>query len=81
VPLVLGVADSLREAGIATFGPSADAARIEGSKAFAKDVMAQAGVRTAHSEIVDSPALLDAALDRFGPNWVVKDDGLAAGKG
>ncbi|GHP16948.1 phosphoribosylamine--glycine ligase [Rhodococcus sp. NKCM2511] len=81
VPLVLGVADSLREAGIATFGPSADAARIEGSKAFAKDVMAKAGVRTAHSEIVDSPALLDAALDRFGPNWVVKDDGLAAGKG
>ena len=81
VPLVLGVADALREAGIAAFGPSADAARIEGSKAFAKDVMAAAGVRTAHSEIVDSPALLDAALDRFGPNWVVKDDGLAAGKG
>ncbi len=81
VPLVLGVADALREAGIATFGPSAAAARIEGSKAFAKDVMAVAGVRTAHSEIVDSPAKLDAALDRFGPNWVVKDDGLAAGKG
>ncbi len=81
VPLVLGVADALREAGIATFGPSAAAARIEGSKAFAKDVMAAAGVRTAHSEIVDSPAKLDAALDRFGPNWVVKDDGLAAGKG
>ncbi|QCB50098.1 phosphoribosylamine--glycine ligase [Rhodococcus sp. PAMC28707] len=81
VPLVLGVADALREAGIATFGPSAEAARIEGSKAFAKDVMAAAGVRTAHSEIVDSPAKLDAALDRFGPNWVVKDDGLAAGKG
>lgn len=81
VPLVLGVADALREAGIAAFGPSADAARIEGSKAFAKDVMAAAGVRTAHSEIVDSPALLDGALDRFGPHWVVKDDGLAAGKG
>ncbi|ORI15406.1 phosphoribosylamine--glycine ligase [Rhodococcus sp. 1168] len=81
VPLVLGVADALREAGITTFGPSAAAARIEGSKAFAKDVMAVAGVRTAHSEIVDSPAKLDAALDRFGPNWVVKDDGLAAGKG
>ncbi|KZF11067.1 phosphoribosylamine--glycine ligase [Rhodococcus sp. EPR-157] len=81
VPLVLGVADSLREAGIATFGPSAAAARIEGSKAFAKDVMAAAGVRTAHSEIVDTPAKLDEALDRFGPNWVVKDDGLAAGKG
>ncbi|MFC4603598.1 phosphoribosylamine--glycine ligase [Rhodococcus kronopolitis] len=81
VPLVLGVADAVREAGFACFGPSADAARIEGSKAFAKDVMAAAGVRTAHSEIVDNPAHLDEALDRFGPNWVVKDDGLAAGKG
>jgi phosphoribosylamine--glycine ligase len=86
VPLVLGVADALRSAGIATFGPSKDAARIEGSKAFAKDVMAVAGVRTATSEIVDNPAHLDAALDRFGPAagqraWVVKDDGLAAGKG
>ncbi|WP_227998269.1 phosphoribosylamine--glycine ligase [Nocardia australiensis] len=81
VPLVLGVADAVRAAGIACFGPSADAARIEGSKAFAKDVMSAAGVRTAHSEIVDNPADLDAALDRFGPTWVVKDDGLAAGKG
>jgi phosphoribosylamine--glycine ligase len=86
VPLVLGVADALRKAGIATFGPSKDAARIEGSKAFAKDVMSVAGVRTATSEIVDNPGHLDAALDRFGPAagqqaWVVKDDGLAAGKG
>lgn len=81
VPLVLGVADALREAGVATFGPSAQAARIEGSKAFAKDVMAAAGVRTARAEVVDSPAELDGALDRFGPTWVVKDDGLAAGKG
>jgi len=86
VPLVLGVADAVRAAGIACFGPSRDAARIEGSKAFAKDVMATAGVRTAGSEIVDTPARLDAALDRFGPPtgqraWVVKDDGLAAGKG
>ncbi|NLG56025.1 MAG: phosphoribosylamine--glycine ligase [Rhodococcus sp.] len=81
VPLVLGVADAVREAGIACFGPSAAAARIEGSKAFAKDVMAAAGVRTAHSEIVDNPGKLDEALDRFGPHWVVKDDGLAAGKG
>ncbi|MFC8043475.1 phosphoribosylamine--glycine ligase [Nocardia sp. NPDC057353] len=81
VPLVLGVADAVRAAGIACFGPSAAAARIEGSKAFAKDVMAAAGVRTAHSEVVDNPADLDAALDRFGPTWVVKDDGLAAGKG
>ena len=86
VPLVIGVADAVRAAGIACFGPSAQAARIEGSKAFAKDVMAAAGVRTAGSETVDSPAVLDAALDRFGPAagqqaWVVKDDGLAAGKG
>ncbi|WP_271037803.1 phosphoribosylamine--glycine ligase [Rhodococcus rhodochrous] len=81
VPLVLGVADAVRAAGIPCFGPSAAAARIEGSKAFAKDVMAAAGVRTAHSEVVDTPATLDEALDRFGPTWVVKDDGLAAGKG
>ncbi|MFT3716778.1 MAG: phosphoribosylamine--glycine ligase [Gordonia sp. (in: high G+C Gram-positive bacteria)] len=81
VPLVLGVADALRDAGFAVFGPSAQAAQIEGSKAFAKDVMAAAGVKTARAEIVDSPAELDAALDRFGPTWVVKDDGLAAGKG
>lgn len=86
VPLVLGVADAVRAAGIACFGPSKDAARIEGSKAFAKDVMTAAGVQTATSEIVDNPAHLDAALDRFGPPagqaaWVVKDDGLAAGKG
>jgi phosphoribosylamine--glycine ligase len=86
VPLVLGVADLVRAAGIACFGPSKAAAQIEGSKAFAKDVMAAAGVRTASSEIVDSPAHLDAALDRFGPPvgdpaWVVKDDRLAAGKG
>jgi phosphoribosylamine--glycine ligase len=86
VPLVLGVADTVRAAGIACFGPTKDAARIEGSKSFAKDVMTAAGVRTATSEIVDNPARLDAALDRFGPPagdpaWVVKDDGLAAGKG
>jgi phosphoribosylamine---glycine ligase len=86
VPLVLGVADAVRAGGIVCFGPSKDAARIEGSKAFAKEVMAAAGVRTAASEIVDSPANLDAALDRFGPPagdpaWVVKDDALAAGKG
>jgi phosphoribosylamine--glycine ligase len=86
VPLVLGVADAVRAAGIACFGPTRDAARIEGSKSFAKDVMSTAGVRTATGEIVDNPAHLDAALDRFGPSageqaWVVKDDGLAAGKG
>jgi phosphoribosylamine---glycine ligase len=81
VPLVAGIADAVRAAGVACFGPSAAAARIEGSKAFAKDVMAAAGVRTATSEIVDNPARLDAALSRFAPPYVVKDDGLAAGKG
>jgi phosphoribosylamine--glycine ligase len=81
VPLVAGVADAVRAADIPCFGPSAEAAQIEGSKAFAKDIMAAAGVPTAHSEIVDNPARLDSALQRFGPMYVVKDDGLAAGKG
>jgi phosphoribosylamine--glycine ligase len=81
VPLVAGVADTVRDVGIACFGPSAAAARIEGSKAFAKDVMATAKVRTARAETLDNPANLDAALDRFTPPYVVKDDGLAAGKG
>jgi phosphoribosylamine--glycine ligase len=81
IPLVAGAADAVRAVGIACFGPSAAAARIEGSKAFAKDVMAAAGVPTAHAEVVDNPARLDAVLARFGPTWVVKDDGLAAGKG
>jgi phosphoribosylamine--glycine ligase len=80
-PLVAGAADAVRAAGIPCFGPSKDAARIEGSKAFAKDVMGAAGVPTATSEIVDTSARLDSALNRFGPRWVVKDDGLAAGKG
>jgi phosphoribosylamine--glycine ligase len=84
IPLVAGVADALRDAGFAVFGPSADAARIEGSKAFAKGVMAAAGVRTAHAEQVGPGASdeeIGAAVDRFGPTWVVKDDGLAGGKG
>lgn len=84
IPLVAGVADALRAAGIAVFGPNKDAARIEGSKAFAKDVMAAQGVRTAHAEAITPGASsedIDAAIDRFGPTWVVKDDGLAAGKG
>ncbi|MGH3887969.1 MAG: phosphoribosylamine--glycine ligase [Pseudonocardiaceae bacterium] len=80
-PLVAGTADAVRAAGIACFGPSAGAAQIEGSKAFAKDVMAVAGVPTARHELVDNPARLDAALHHFGPPWVVKDDRLAAGKG
>ncbi|HEY8374178.1 MAG TPA: phosphoribosylamine--glycine ligase [Pseudonocardiaceae bacterium] len=80
-PLVVGAADAVRAAGIPCFGPSKAAARIEGSKAFAKDVMTAAGVPTARSEVVDNPAHLDAALDRFTAPYVVKDDGLAAGKG
>jgi len=81
VPLVAGVADAVRSAGIACFGPAGDAARIEGSKAFAKNVMAAAGVATASAVTVDNPAHLDAALAGFTPPYVVKDDGLAAGKG
>ena len=80
-PLVAGVADAVRAYGIAVFGPSAEAARLEGSKAFAKDVMAAAGVPTARSYVCTTPEEADQALDAFGPPYVVKDDGLAAGKG
>lgn len=80
-PLVAGVADAVREAGVPVFGPSGQAARLEGSKAFAKDVMAGAGVPTARSYVCTNPAEVDAALDAFGAPYVVKDDGLAAGKG
>jgi phosphoribosylamine--glycine ligase len=80
-PLVAGVADALRAEGIATFGPDAAAARIEGSKAFAKDVMAAAGVPTAEARVAATPAEAAEALDAFGPPYVVKDDALAAGKG
>ena len=83
-PLVAGVADALRSAGFLVFGPNKAAARIEGSKAFAKDVMAAAGVRTARSEQLTSElsdSEIESALDRFGPHYVVKDDGLAGGKG
>ncbi|HEX8936455.1 MAG TPA: phosphoribosylamine--glycine ligase, partial [Pseudonocardiaceae bacterium] len=80
-PLVAGAADAVRAADIACFGPSSGAAQIEGSKAFAKDVMGAAGVPTARSELVDNPGRLNAALSHFGPPWVVKDDRLAAGKG
>ncbi|MFD9816219.1 phosphoribosylamine--glycine ligase [Streptomyces sp. NPDC059080] len=80
-PLVAGVADAVRERGIPVFGPSAQAARLEGSKAFAKDVMAAAGVPTARSYVCTTAEEIDAALDAFGAPYVVKDDGLAAGKG
>ncbi|MFJ3141505.1 phosphoribosylamine--glycine ligase [Streptomyces halstedii] len=80
-PLVAGVADAVRAAGIPCFGPSREAARLEGSKAFAKDVMAGANVPTARSYVCTTPAEIDEALDAFGAPYVVKDDGLAAGKG
>jgi phosphoribosylamine--glycine ligase len=80
-PLVAGVADAVRARGIACFGPSREAARIEGSKAFAKDVMAAASVPTAAARVCRTWEEAAAALDEFGPPYVVKDDGLAAGKG
>ncbi|WP_329218810.1 phosphoribosylamine--glycine ligase [Streptomyces sp. NBC_01485] len=80
-PLVAGVADAVREAGIPVFGPSKEAAQLEGSKAFAKDVMAAAGVPTARSYVCTTPEEAAEALDAFGAPYVVKDDGLAAGKG
>jgi phosphoribosylamine---glycine ligase len=80
-PLVAGVADALREARINCFGPDAGAARIEGSKSFAKQVMAEAGVPTAASFTCATGAEADQALAAFGPPYVVKDDALAAGKG
>lgn len=80
-PLVAGVADALRDAGIDCFGPSAAAAVLEGSKAFAKEVMAAAGVPTAASRLCETREQAEAALDEFGATHVVKNDGLAAGKG
>lgn len=84
IPLVAGVADALREAGFKVFGPNQAAAQIEGSKKFAKDVMEAAGVKTARAEQVlpgASAEDIERALDNFGPMFVVKDDGLAGGKG
>jgi phosphoribosylamine--glycine ligase len=80
-PLVAGVADALRAGDIAAFGPDARAAMIEGSKAFAKEIMAEAGIPTAMSFTCHTEAEADVALTTFGPPYVVKDDALAAGKG
>ncbi|WFE22609.1 phosphoribosylamine--glycine ligase [Solwaraspora sp. WMMD937] len=80
-PLVAGVADAVRAKGIACFGPSGAAAVLEGSKSFAKDVMAAAGVPTARAVTCRSADEVAAALDAFGTPYVVKNDGLAAGKG
>lgn len=80
-PLVAGVADALREAGIAVFGPSAAAARLEGSKGFTKDLCRANGIPTADYVRVERAADARAALDRFAIPVVIKADGLAAGKG
>jgi len=80
-PLVAGVADALRDKGFAVFGPSAQAARIEGSKAYAKEVMLAAGVPTAAAMVFDDDNDCAAYLAGATPPYVVKADGLAAGKG
>ncbi|MFD2840295.1 phosphoribosylamine--glycine ligase [Populibacterium corticicola] len=80
-PLVAGVADATRAAGFPTFGPSKEGARLEGSKAFAKEVMEAAGVPTAKPYVCTNLDEVNVAFDDFGAPYVVKDDGLAAGKG
>ncbi|MCX6416468.1 MAG: phosphoribosylamine--glycine ligase [Actinobacteria bacterium] len=80
-PLVAGLADELRSAGFLVFGPSKAAAALEGSKSFAKEIMQAAGVPTADSKYCQSVPEAKAALELFGSPYVVKDDGLAAGKG
>ena len=80
-PLVAGVADAVRAAGIRCFGPGQDAAMIEGSKSFAKQVMIAAGIPTASARTCCTEPEAAAALEEFGPPYVVKADGLAAGKG
>ena len=80
-PLVNGVADDLRRLKIAVFGPSKAAAQLEGSKTFAKEVMSDAGVLTAQSFTCTTLQEYESALDTFGAPYVVKDDGLAGGKG
>ena len=80
-PLVNGVADALREQGIAVFGPDQKAAQLEGSKAFAKEVMAAADVPTGMARQCTTIEEVESALDQFGAPYVVKADGLAAGKG
>ena len=80
-PLVAGVADALRDQGIAVFGPSQKAAMLEGSKQFAKEIMAAADVPTGMARECSSLEQVESALDQFGAPYVVKADGLAAGKG
>ncbi|WP_413354796.1 phosphoribosylamine--glycine ligase [Microbacterium sp. 1P06AB] len=80
-PLVAGVADALRERGIPVFGPGKAAAQMEGSKAFAKRIMDAAGVPTGRAARAQTRDEVAAAIDEFGTPYVVKADGLAAGKG
>ena len=80
-PLVAGVADPLRTRGIAVFGPGRAAAQLEGSKTFAKRIMEEAGVPTGRASRARTLAEAERALDEFGAPYVVKADGLAAGKG
>lgn len=80
-PLAAGLADRLREVGVATFGPSSAAAQLEGSKAFSKDFMARHGIPTAAYEVFDDAGAARAYVDALGRPCVVKADGLAAGKG
>ena len=80
-PLVAGVADALREQGIAVFGPSQDAAQLEGSKQFAKEIMAAADIPTGMARICDTLKDVEEAMDLMGAPYVIKADGLAAGKG
>jgi phosphoribosylamine--glycine ligase len=81
VPLVAGLADRLHDAGIPAFGPSMAAAELEGSKAFAKQVMADIGVPTARYSVCDTMAAVEAAIAESDGQVVIKADGLAAGKG
>ena len=80
-PLVAGVSDALRSQGIAVFGPSKLAAQLEGSKSFAKEVMAAAGVPTAMARQCKTLEEVEQAMEDFGAPYVIKADGLAAGKG
>lgn len=80
-PLAAGVSDALRDAGFNVFGPSQEAAQLEASKAFAKQIMAAANVPTAMAKVANNRDEAEEALDTFGAPYVVKDDGLAAGKG
>jgi phosphoribosylamine--glycine ligase len=80
-PLVAGVSDALRDQGIAVFGPSQEAAMLEGSKNFAKEIMAAADVPTGMARECTDLDQVESALDQFGAPYVVKADGLAAGKG